>query len=78
MITIKYSIYPTYYRQLFITRLHDKILMILNIFKNTVVGSKMNILKCPNCNATISIEDNREYGFCPYCGQKIQLVQTVK
>ncbi len=38
MITIKYSIYPTYYRQLFITRLHDKILMILNIFKNTVVG----------------------------------------
>ena len=38
----------------------------------------MNILKCPNCNATISIEDNREYGFCPYCGTKIQLVQTVK
>lgn len=35
-------------------------------------------LKCPNCAASISIDDTREFGFCSYCGTKVQLVQTVK
>lgn len=35
-------------------------------------------LKCPNCGANISIDDTREFGFCSYCGTKLQLVQKVK
>lgn len=35
-------------------------------------------LKCPNCNATITLDDTREFGFCSYCGTKLQLVQKVK
>ena len=30
-------------------------------------------LKCPNCSASISLDETREYGFCSYCGTKIQL-----
>lgn len=35
-------------------------------------------LKCPNCSASISLDETREYGFCSYCGTKIQLVQKVR
>lgn len=35
-------------------------------------------LKCPNCSAPISLDETREYGFCSYCGTKIQLVQKVR
>ena len=28
---------------------------------------------CPNCNAQISLDENREFGFCQYCGAKIML-----
>lgn len=38
----------------------------------------MVALRCPNCKANISIDDSREFGFCSYCGAKVQLVQTVK
>ena len=35
-------------------------------------------LKCPNCSANISLDDTREYGFCSYCGTKVQIVQKVR
>ena len=35
-------------------------------------------LKCPDCSAPISLDETREYGFCSYCGTKIQLVQKVR
>ena len=35
-------------------------------------------LKCPNCSASISLDETREYGFCSYCGTKIQLAQKVR
>jgi len=35
-------------------------------------------LKCPNCGATITLDDTREFGFCSYCGTKLQVVQKVK
>ena len=28
-------------------------------------------LYCPSCGANIEIDDNREFGFCSYCGAKI-------
>ena len=27
--------------------------------------------KCPNCGATIELSEDREYGFCTYCGAKV-------
>lgn len=30
-------------------------------------------LKCPECNGDIQLDDNREFGFCQYCGTKILL-----
>lgn len=32
---------------------------------------KLITLKCPDCGASIEIEDNREHAFCTYCGAKI-------
>lgn len=32
---------------------------------------KIISLKCPECNANISIEKDRKYCFCQYCGTKI-------
>lgn len=37
----------------------------------------MTVLKCPSCNAEIQLDDEREFGFCQYCGTKIQLNQTI-
>ncbi len=28
-------------------------------------------LVCPNCGAAIELSENREYGFCTYCGTKV-------
>ena len=28
-------------------------------------------IKCPECGATLSIEENREQAYCTYCGTKI-------
>ena len=28
---------------------------------------------CPNCSATLSFSDDRDFGFCEYCGTKILL-----
>lgn len=33
----------------------------------------MKSLKCPSCNENIEIDDSREFGFCSYCGTKIQI-----
>lgn len=34
----------------------------------------MRTLKCTNCNASLSIQDdNRDFAFCEYCGTKIML-----
>ncbi len=28
-------------------------------------------LFCPSCGASIELDENREFGFCVYCGTKI-------
>ena len=36
------------------------------------------VLKCPSCTADIQLDENREFGFCQYCGTKItQDIQKV-
>lgn len=38
----------------------------------------MRSLTCNACGATIEIDENREFGFCNYCGTKIQLHEVVE
>lgn len=38
----------------------------------------MIALKCPSCGSDITFDDSREFGFCSYCGTKLQLVNQVK
>ena len=33
----------------------------------------MRSCQCPNCNAQLSLDDRRDFGFCQYCGTKIML-----
>jgi len=33
----------------------------------------LRALKCPSCGADITLDDDREFGFCAYCGTQIQL-----
>jgi len=33
----------------------------------------MKSCQCPNCTASLTFDDNREFGFCQYCGTKIML-----
>lgn len=33
----------------------------------------MKTFKCPSCDADLSFSDDREFGFCEYCGTKILL-----
>lgn len=35
--------------------------------------SQLISIKCPECGATLSIEDGRKQAFCSYCGTKILL-----
>ncbi|MDE6019785.1 MAG: zinc ribbon domain-containing protein [Ruminococcus sp.] len=37
------------------------------------MGMQLNSLKCPECAATISIEEGRTQCFCSYCGAKIAI-----
>ena len=37
----------------------------------------MKALMCPQCGATITLDNTREFGFCSYCGVKIQIHETV-
>lgn len=34
---------------------------------------RMVSVKCPECNAALSIEENRKHCFCQYCGTKIMV-----
>ncbi len=38
----------------------------------------LKALKCPNCDANIQVDDDRDYGFCSYCGAQVQVKETVK
>lgn len=38
----------------------------------------MIALNCPNCNANIELDDARDFGFCTYCGTKVQIAPYVK
>lgn len=35
----------------------------------------MKIIKltCPNCNANLDLDSEREFGFCQYCGTKVYI-----
>ena len=33
-------------------------------------------LKCPDCGATMDVEEGREFIFCQYCGRKIYLADV--
>lgn len=39
---------------------------------------KIVALKCPNCNADIELDQDREFGFCNYCGTKIMIGDAVQ
>lgn len=32
----------------------------------------LEALKCPRCDGDVDLDDNQEYGFCKYCGTKVQ------
>lgn len=36
----------------------------------------MHALNCPQCGAHLELDGNREYGFCQYCGAKIDLISS--
>lgn len=38
----------------------------------------LTTLICPQCGANIKLDDDREYGFCEFCGNKIQLKEIVE
>jgi len=35
-------------------------------------------LKCPNCAGEIELDENKEFGFCVHCGQKIMIQERIK
>jgi hypothetical protein len=35
-------------------------------------------LKCPNCAGDIELDENKEFGFCVHCGQKIMIQERIK
>ena len=38
----------------------------------------MKTLDCPGCGQTITFcDESREFGFCEYCGKKVQLKETI-
>ncbi|MCR5333268.1 MAG: hypothetical protein K6E11_04580 [Bacilli bacterium] len=38
----------------------------------------MKQVKCPNCGASMEIQDNRNFAFCSYCGTKIIVNEVVQ
>lgn len=38
----------------------------------------LTALKCPNCDANIRVDDDREYGFCAYCGSQVKTKEVVE
>ena len=37
------------------------------------MGLEVKTVKCPNCGASLSVEEGRKSIFCSYCGSKLQL-----
>ena len=35
-------------------------------------------VKCPNCGASIQLDNSRDFGFCSYCGSKVQIQEAVR
>ncbi len=35
-------------------------------------------VRCPSCNGDIDLEQDREFGFCVYCGTKIHITSAVQ
>lgn len=35
-------------------------------------------LTCPSCGANLNLDDNREFGFCEYCGAKVQIREIIE
>ena len=38
----------------------------------------LKALKCPNCEANIQVDDDRDFGFCSYCGAQVQVREVVE
>ncbi|MBQ8527910.1 MAG: hypothetical protein IJ429_05485 [Lachnospiraceae bacterium] len=38
----------------------------------------LTALKCPNCEANIQVDDDRDFGFCSYCGAQIQIREVIE
>lgn len=34
-------------------------------------------VKCPNCGASIQLDDSRQEGFCSYCGSKVKVQEAI-
>ena len=32
----------------------------------------LEVLKCPQCDGDIELDEKQQYGFCKYCGTKVQ------
>lgn len=37
----------------------------------------MKSLKCPSCGANLEMDDSKEYGFCSFCGTKVQINERI-
>lgn len=37
----------------------------------------LKAVKCPSCGGDLSLDDEREFGFCQYCGTKVMLHETI-
>ena len=38
----------------------------------------MKALRCPQCNAELELDDEKEFGFCTHCGTKVMLHDVVE
>ena len=38
----------------------------------------LTVMQCPNCHGEVQVDDSRDFGFCMYCGSKIQLKTKVE
>lgn len=37
----------------------------------------LKAVKCPSCSGDLNLDDDREFGFCQYCGTKVMLRETI-
>ena len=37
----------------------------------------MKVMICPQCGASLSLDESREFGFCSFCGSKVQINEFV-